>query len=92
MEVEIEKGKFAEGDETMGNFDLEEQLKDLMISHDDTSDKSMDTWKTVEIRVNPRHWKKLSRAFRGETKLCALIYNAGVSSKILQKTSPMKEQ
>jgi hypothetical protein len=30
----------------MGNFDLEVQLEDLMISHDDTSDKSTDTWKT----------------------------------------------
>jgi hypothetical protein len=46
MEIETEKGKFAEGDETMGNFDLEVQLEDLMISHDDTSDKSTDTWKT----------------------------------------------
>jgi hypothetical protein len=46
MEIETEKRKFAEGDETMGNFDLEVQLKDLMISHDDTSDKSTDTWKT----------------------------------------------
>jgi hypothetical protein len=43
MEIEIEKRKFAEGDETMGNFDFEVQLKDLMISHDDTSDKSTDT-------------------------------------------------
>jgi hypothetical protein len=46
MEIETEKGKFAEGDKTMGNFDLEVQLEDLMISHDDTSDKSTDTWKT----------------------------------------------
>jgi hypothetical protein len=46
MEIEIEKGKFVEGDETTGNFNLEIQLKDLMISHDDTSDKSTDTWKT----------------------------------------------
>jgi hypothetical protein len=46
METETEKRKFVEGDETMGNFDLEVQLEDLMISHDDTSDKSMDTWKT----------------------------------------------
>jgi hypothetical protein len=46
MEIETEKRKFAEGDETMGNFDLEVQLEDLMISHDDTSDKSTDTWKT----------------------------------------------
>jgi hypothetical protein len=30
----------------MGNFDLEVQLEDLMISHDGTSDKSTDTWKT----------------------------------------------
>jgi hypothetical protein len=30
----------------MGNFDLEAQLEDLMICHDDTSDKSTDTWKT----------------------------------------------
>jgi hypothetical protein len=30
----------------MENFDLEVQLKDLMISHNDTSDQSTDTWKT----------------------------------------------
>jgi hypothetical protein len=46
-EIETEEKKFAEGDETMENFDLEVQLKDLMICHDDTSDKSTDTWKTV---------------------------------------------
>jgi hypothetical protein len=45
-EIETEERKFAEGDETMENFDLEVQLKDLMICHDDTSDKSTDTWKT----------------------------------------------
>jgi hypothetical protein len=44
-EIETER-KFAEGDETMENFDLEVQLEDLMICHDDTSDKSTDTWKT----------------------------------------------
>jgi hypothetical protein len=44
--VEAEERKIAEGDETMENFDLEVQLEDLMICHDDTSDKSMDTWKT----------------------------------------------
>jgi hypothetical protein len=42
-EIETEKRKFTEGDKTMGNFDLEVQLEDLMISHDDTSDKSTDT-------------------------------------------------
>jgi hypothetical protein len=45
-EIEIEGRKLAEGDETMENFDLEVQLEDLMICHDDTSDKSADTWKT----------------------------------------------
>jgi hypothetical protein len=44
--TEITEGKIAEGDETMENFDLGVQLEDLMICHDDTSDKSTDTWKT----------------------------------------------
>jgi hypothetical protein len=44
--AEIEERKIAEGDETMENFDLEVQLEDLMVCHDDTSDKSKDTWKT----------------------------------------------
>jgi hypothetical protein len=44
--AEVEEGKFARGDETMENFDLEVQLEDLIICHDDTSDKSTDTWKT----------------------------------------------
>jgi hypothetical protein len=41
--VEAKEGKFAGGDETMENFDLEVQLEDLMICHDDTSDQSTDT-------------------------------------------------
>jgi hypothetical protein len=45
-EIETEGRKLAEGNETMENFDLEVQLEDLMICHDDTSDKSTDTWKT----------------------------------------------
>jgi hypothetical protein len=44
--TEIEEGKIAEVDKTMENFDLGDQLEDLMICHDDTSDKSTDTWKT----------------------------------------------
>jgi hypothetical protein len=44
--TETEEGKIAEGNETMENFDLEVQLEDLMICHDDTSDKSTDTLKT----------------------------------------------
>jgi hypothetical protein len=44
--AEADEGKIAEGDETMENFDLVVQLEDLIICHDDTSDKSADTWKT----------------------------------------------
>jgi hypothetical protein len=41
--TEAEEGKIAGGDETMENFDLEVQIEDLMIRHDDTSDQSTDT-------------------------------------------------
>jgi hypothetical protein len=44
--AEAEEGKIVESNKTMENFDLEVQLEDLMICHDDTSDKSTDTWKT----------------------------------------------
>jgi hypothetical protein len=44
--TEIEGGKVAEVDETIENLDLGDQLEDLMICHDDTSDKSTDTWRT----------------------------------------------
>jgi hypothetical protein len=44
--AEVQEGKIIEADETMENFDLEIQLEDLTICHDDTSDKSTDTWKT----------------------------------------------
>jgi hypothetical protein len=38
--------EIAEVDKNIENFDLGDQLEDLMICHDDTSDKSTDTWKT----------------------------------------------
>jgi hypothetical protein len=41
--AEAEERKIAEGDENMEIFDLEVQLEDLMICHDDTIDKSTDT-------------------------------------------------
>jgi hypothetical protein len=44
--IEIAEEKIAEVDETMENLDLGDQLENLMICHDDTSDKSTDTWKT----------------------------------------------
>jgi hypothetical protein len=43
---EVQKRKIAEDDETIENFDLRVQLVDLMICHDNVSDKSTDTWKT----------------------------------------------
>jgi hypothetical protein len=43
--AEAKEGKIAGGDETMENFDLEEQLEDLTIYHDDNSDQSIDSWK-----------------------------------------------
>jgi hypothetical protein len=45
-ETEIVEGKIAEVDKIMKNLDLGDQLEDLMICHDDTSDKLIDTWKT----------------------------------------------
>jgi hypothetical protein len=44
--VEAKEGKIAGGDETMENFDLEVQLEDLTIYHEDNSDQSIDSWKT----------------------------------------------
>jgi hypothetical protein len=44
--AEAEEGKIEGGDETMENFDLEVQLEDLMICHNDTSDQLTNTWKT----------------------------------------------
>jgi hypothetical protein len=43
--AEAEERKIAEGNETMENFDLEAQLEDLVIHHDDISYQSTDTWK-----------------------------------------------
>jgi hypothetical protein len=43
---EVQEGKIAEGDKTTENFDLGVQLEDLIICHNDISDKSTDTWKT----------------------------------------------
>jgi hypothetical protein len=43
---EVQKGKIAEDNEAMENFDAGVQLKDLMICLDNISNKSTDTWKT----------------------------------------------
>jgi hypothetical protein len=43
--AEAKEGKIAGGDEIMENFDLEVQLEDLTINHDDNSDQSINSWK-----------------------------------------------
>jgi hypothetical protein len=53
--AEAEERKITEGDENMNFFDLEVQLEDLMICHNDTSDKSTDTWKIgLELHEDDR--------------------------------------
>jgi hypothetical protein len=42
--TEAKEEKIARGNETMENFDLEVQLEDLTIHHDDNSDQSIDSW------------------------------------------------
>jgi hypothetical protein len=44
--TEVAEGKISKVDENMENFDLGDQLEDLMICHDDTSGKSTDIWET----------------------------------------------
>jgi hypothetical protein len=41
--AEAKEGKIVGGDETMENFELEVQLEDLTIYHDDNSDQSTDS-------------------------------------------------
>jgi hypothetical protein len=41
--AEAKEGKIAGGDKTMENFDLEVQLGDLIIHHNDNSDQSIDS-------------------------------------------------
>jgi hypothetical protein len=41
--AEAKEGKIAGGNKTMKNFDLEKQLEDLAIHHNDNSDQSIDS-------------------------------------------------
>jgi hypothetical protein len=41
------EGRSAEVDKTIANFEIEDQFEDLMISYDDISEQSTDTWKIV---------------------------------------------
>jgi hypothetical protein len=44
--VEAKEGKITGSDEITENFDLEVQLEDLTIHHDDNLGQSIDSWKT----------------------------------------------
>jgi hypothetical protein len=73
--AEAEKGKIAGGDETMENFDLEVQLEDLMICHDDTSDESANTWKTgLELHEDDSSiFSSLNNKFVNRYQVLAII-------------------
>jgi hypothetical protein len=73
--TEVEKEKIAGGDETMENFDLEVQLEDLIICHDDTSDESADTWKTgLELHEDDSSiFSSLNSKFDNRYQVLAII-------------------
>jgi hypothetical protein len=73
--VEAEKGKIAGADETMENFDLEVQLEDLMICHNDTSDESADTWKIgLELHEDDSSiFSSLNSKFDNRHQILAII-------------------
>jgi hypothetical protein len=84
--AEAEKGKITRGDETMENFDLEVQLEDLMICHDDTSDESADTWKTeLELHEDDSSiFSSLNSKFDNRYQVLAFI---GENSEELDKNN-----
>jgi hypothetical protein len=73
--TEIAGGKIAEVDETMENLDLGDQLEDLMICHDDTSDKSANTWKTgLELHDNDESiFSSFNNKFDNRYQVLAII-------------------
>jgi hypothetical protein len=85
-EIETEERKIAEGDETMENFDLEVQLEDFMICHDDTSDKSTDTWKTgLELHEDDSSiFSSFNSKFDNRYQVLAII---GITQKSSTKTT-----
>jgi hypothetical protein len=84
--AEAEEGKITGGNETMENFDLEVQLEDLMICHDDTSDKSADTCKTgLELHEDDSSiFSSLNSRFNNRYQVFAII---GDNSEELKKTT-----
>jgi hypothetical protein len=73
--TEVAEGKNTEVDENMENFELEDQLEDLMICHDDTSDKSTDTWKTgLELHEDDKSiFSSFNNKFDNQYQVLAII-------------------
>jgi hypothetical protein len=62
---EVQKEKITEDNEEKENFDVEVQLKDLMICLNDIADKSTDTWKTgLELSEDSN---SIFSSFKGNT-------------------------
>jgi hypothetical protein len=77
---EVQERKIAEGDETMENFDLGVQLEDLVICHDDISDKSTDTWKTG-LELSEDDDLIFSSVNNKISKQCQVLANVGDNSE-----------
>jgi hypothetical protein len=84
--TEVVEGKNAEVDENTENFELEDQLKDLMICHDDTSDKSIDTWKTgLELHEDDESiFSSFNNKFNNQYQILGII---GDNSEELDKNN-----
>jgi hypothetical protein len=81
--AEAKEGKIVGGDETMENFDLEVQLEDLAIYHDDKSNQSIGSWKTgLELSEDDN-----SIFSSNNSKLDNRYQILAISQKIIQKNS-----
>jgi hypothetical protein len=78
--------KIAEVKEIMENLDIGDQLEDLMICHDDTSDKSTDTWKTgLELHKDDNSiFSSFNSKFDNRYQVLAIV---GYNSKELDENN-----
>jgi hypothetical protein len=89
--AEIEEGKITGGNETIENFNLEFQLEDLMICHDDTSDKSTDTWKTG-LEISEDDNSIFSSSISKLDNRCQVLAIIGDNSEELNKNKQSSAQ
>jgi hypothetical protein len=83
---EVQEGKIAKGNKIMENFDLEVQLKDLVICHDSTSDKSTDIWKTG-LELSKDDDSIFSSSNNKIDKQCQVLAIVGDNSKEFDKNN-----